>query len=157
MTEHRIADIQLDAVSLIRYRDEVELERKVAIYDLLEDNYFELSGCVEGPYLVQLGVAEGNRLIIDVRDADDAPLRTVKLSLKPFRGVVRDYFQICESYFDALKMRTVKRIETIDMARRGLHNEGAALLTETLAGKIKVDIDTARRLFTLLCVLHIRA
>ena len=69
MTEHRIADIQLDAVSLIRYRDEVELERKVAIYDLLEDNYFELSGCVEGPYLVQLGVAEGNRLIIDVRDA----------------------------------------------------------------------------------------
>ena len=102
-------------------------------------------------------MAESNRLIIDIRDVDDAPLRTVKLSLKPFRGVVRDYFQICESYFDALKMRTVKRIETIDMARRGLHNEGAALLTETLAGRIEVDIDTSRRLFTLLCVLHIRA
>ncbi|MDA0656279.1 MAG: UPF0262 family protein [Proteobacteria bacterium] len=157
MTDHRIADIQLDEGLLIRYRDEVEHERKVAIYDLLDDNYFALSGCVEGPYRVQLGVAESNRLIIDIRDVDDAPLRTVKLSLKPFRGVVRDYFQICESYFDALKMRTVKRIETIDMARRGLHNEGAALLTETLAGMIEVDIDTSRRLFTLLCVLHIRA
>ena len=157
MTEHRIADITLDEVSLIRYRPEVEHERKVAIYDLLDSNYFEPAGQAAGPYRVRLGVAEGNRLIIDIRDAEDQPLRQVLLSLKPLRRVVRDYFQICESYFDALRKRTVQRLETIDIARRGLHNEGAELLSQRLAGKIEVDIDTARRLFTLICVLHIRA
>lgn len=157
MTEHRIADITLDEVSLIRYRPEVEHERKVAIYDLLDSNYFEPAGQAAGPYRVRLGVAEGNRLIIDIRDAEDQPLRQVLLSLKPLRRVVRDYFQICESYFDAIRKRTVQRLETIDIARRGLHNEGAELLSQRLAGKIEVDIDTARRLFTLICVLHIRA
>jgi len=157
MVEQWIADIKLDDVSLVRYRDEVEQERKIAILDLLEQNYFALSGDESGPYRVRLGVAEGNRLLIDVRDIEDAPLRTVRLSLKPLRRVVGDYFQICESYFDALGKRTMQRLEAIDMARRGLHNQGAILLTERLEGKIKVDIDTARRLFTLICVLHIRA
>ena len=157
MGEHRIADIELDQVSLIRYRAEVEHERKVAIYDLLESNYFAPSGETEGPYRVRLGVTEGDRLKFDIRDVEDQPLRIITLSLKPLRRVVRDYFQICESYFDALKKRTVQRLESIDMARRGLHNEGAELLGDRLAGKIELDIDTARRLFTLICVLHIRA
>jgi uncharacterized protein (UPF0262 family) len=157
IAQQRIANIELDDVSLIRYRAEVEQERKIAIYDLLDQNYFAPLGEESGPYRVLLGVAEGNRLVIDIKDIEGAPLRTVRLSLKPLRRVVRDYFQICESYFDALKKRTVQRLETIDMARRGLHNEGAALLTERLDGKIEVDIDTARRLFTLICVLHIRA
>lgn len=157
MAEHRIADITLDEVSLIRFRPEVEHERKVAIHDLLDDNYFAPEGAEEGPYRVRLEVSETNRLVIDIRDEADLPLRQVLLSLKPLRRVVRDYFQICESYFDALQKRTVQRLGTIDMARRGLHNEGAELLSERLAGKIEVDSDTARRLFTLICVLHIRA
>ena len=95
--------------------------------------------------------------MIDIRDIEGMLLRTVSLSLKPLRQVIQDYFQICESHLDALQARTMRRLETIDMARRGLHNQGAMLLTEWLAGKIEVDLDTARRLFTLICVLHVRA
>jgi uncharacterized protein (UPF0262 family) len=157
MADHWIADIQLDEVSLIRFREEVEHERKVAIYDLLESNFFAPQADAEGPFKVRLGVAENSRLVIDVANMDGAPVKTVMLSLKPFNRAVRDYFQICESYFNALKNRSLPRLQTIDMARRGLHNEGAALLTERLEGKIEVDNDTARRLFTLICVLHIRA
>ena len=156
MVEQWIADIKLDDVSRVRYRDEVEQERKIAILDLLEQNYFALSGDESGPYRVRLGVSEGNRLLIDVRDIEDAPLRTVRLSLKPLRRVVGDYFQICESYYDAIKKLTPSQIEIIDMARRGLHNEGSEILAERLKNSVEIDYNTARRLFTLVCVLHIR-
>jgi len=152
-----IADITLDEVSLIRYRPEVEHERKVAIYDLLESNYFAPIDDDRGPYRVRLSVSDANRLVIDINDENDQPLRQVLVSLMSLRRVVKDYFKICESYFDALQKRTVQQLESIDMARRGLHDEGANLLTERLADKIDMDADTARRLFTLICVLHIRA
>jgi len=157
MPEHQIAQIFLDESSIIRRSPEVEQERAVAIYDLLESNHFVPVGDMGGPFHLHLRVEGRSRLVLDIRTTEEVSLCEVSVPLVLLRRLIRDYFQICESYFDALKMRTVKRIETIDMARRGLHNEGAALLTETLAGKIKVDIDTARRLFTLLCVLHIRA
>ncbi|MBC25698.1 MAG: hypothetical protein CMM41_00650 [Rhodospirillaceae bacterium] len=152
-----ISDITLDEVSLIRYRPEIEHERKVAIYDLLDSNYFAPKDDDQGPYRVRLSVSDTNRLVIDINDENDQPLRRVLVSLMSLRRVVKDYFKICESYFDALQKRTVQQLESIDMARRGLHDEGANLLIERLADKIDVDADTARRLFTLICVLHIRA
>lgn len=152
-----ISDITLDEVSLIRYRPEIEHERKVAIYDLLASNYFAPKDDDRGPYRVRLSVSDTNRLVIDINDENDQPLRRVLVSLMSLRRVVKDYFKICESYFDALQKRTVQQLESIDMARRGLHDEGADLLIERLADKIDVDADTARRLFTLICVLHIRA
>ena len=152
-----ISDITLDEVSLIRYRPEIEHERKVSIYDLLASNYFAPKDDNRGPYRVRLSVSDTNRLVIDINDENDQPLRRVLVSLMSLRRVVKDYFKICESYFDALQKRTVQQLETIDMARRGLHDEGADLLIERLADKIDVDDDTARRLFTLICVLHIRA
>ena len=157
MVRHSILDITLDEVSLIRYRPEVEHERKVAIYVLLNNNYFAPVNDDRGPYRVKLSVSETNRLVIDISDENDQLLRQVVVSLRSLRRVVKDYFKICESYFDALHKRTVQQLETIDMARRGLHNEGAKLLSERLADKVDVDDDTARRLFTLICVLHIRA
>ena len=151
----RIIRISLDERTVIRRNPEVEHERAVAMYDLLEGNYFEPVGCGEGPYVVSLGVEE-NRLIFQIRDQEDTSLGRVPLPMLPFRKVVKDYFTICESYFDAIKTAPPSRIEAIDMGRRGVHNEGALMLKERLAGKIELDHDTARRLFTLMCVLHIR-
>ena len=128
----------------------------MAIFDLVEDNTFALDGRVtQGPYALHLSI-EDNRLVFDVRTEDAAPVVAIGLSLSPFRKVVKDYWQICESYYDAIKHAMPSRIEAIDMARRGLHNEGSDLLRERLAGKVAVDDNTARRLFTLLCVLHLR-
>jgi uncharacterized protein (UPF0262 family) len=151
----RLANIALDEQSVVRRSPEVEHERAVAIYDLLEGNYFAPAGGHQGPYSLHLAIEE-NRLQFDIRDAAERPLTKVGLPLSPFRRLVKDYFTVCESYFEAIKTASPSRIEAIDMGRRGLHNEGSELLRERLDGKIEIDFDTARRLFTLICVLHIR-
>jgi uncharacterized protein (UPF0262 family) len=149
----RIIDIVLDEESVARRSPEVEHERAVALFDLLEENDFALVGAA-GPYRLRIGIFE-QRLVFDVRDASDHKLRDIVLSLTPFRKVVKDYFLICESYYAAIKKLSPSQIEALDMGRRGLHNEGSELLRERLAGKIEIDLDTARRLFTLICALHI--
>lgn len=151
----RIVNVFLDEHSVIRRSPQVEHERKVAIYDLLEDNRFAPAGDLTGPYTLHLGIEE-NRLVFDVRDGDDEALTRFTLPLSPFRSIVRDYFMVCESYFKAIKTASPSQIEAIDMGRRGLHNEGSDILRERLASKVDVDRRTARRLFTLICVLHIR-
>lgn len=151
----RIVDLELDERTMVRRRAEVEHERKVAIYDLLEENYFRPLGDFTGPYRLRLGVSE-NRLVLDVQDAKGQPLTEVTLALKPFKTLVKDYFMVCESYYSAIKTATPSQIEAIDMGRRGLHNEGSELLRARLKGKVDMDFETARRLFTLICVLHIR-
>jgi uncharacterized protein (UPF0262 family) len=149
----RIASVELDEKSVVRRAKEIEDERKVAIRDLLEDNSFEPHGSPGGPYELKLAIVE-NRLIVDIR-VDGNEHRKVVLSLTPFRRVVKDYFMICESYFNAVR-NAPAQIEAIDMGRRGIHNEGAEILRERLKGKIEMDGDTARRLFTLICVLHLK-
>jgi uncharacterized protein (UPF0262 family) len=151
----RIVKLTLDERTVVRRNPDIEHERKVAIFDLIEDNHFNPSECAEGPYHLHLGIVE-NRLQLDVRDVADTSLTTIALPLTPFRRVVKDYFEICETYYTAIKTASPSRIEAIDMGRRGLHNEGSELLRERLAPKVEVDFDTARRLFTLICVLHIR-
>jgi uncharacterized protein (UPF0262 family) len=131
---------------------EAEHERKAAIYDLLEDNRFKLSNGVEGPYHLVLANLE-NRLVFDVRSEAQVNIVAFGLSMTPFRRIVRDYFAICESYYDAIRNAGPQQIETIDMARRGLHNDGSEVLIERLKGKVELDLDTARRLFTLVCAL----
>jgi uncharacterized protein (UPF0262 family) len=154
-SSERIENITLDERSLVRRSPEVEHERQVAIFDLLEENVFSPKGDFTGPYDLHLRIEE-NRLIFDVRDTAEQPLIAIALSLTPFRGIVRDYFAVCESYFEAIKTASPAKIEAIDMGRRGLHNDGSQLLLERLNGKIELDFDTARRIFTLICVLHIR-
>ncbi|KNG95265.1 UPF0262 family protein [Pseudaestuariivita atlantica] len=154
----RIVDIALDDSNLAPPTPEIEQERKVAIFDLLEDNSFALPAKTgrdvpPGPFKLDLAIRE-KRLVFDVKTEADAPAAEFHLSLSPFRQVVKDYYQICESYFDAVKTAAPAQIETIDMARRGIHNEGARILEERLEGKVEIDGDTARRLFTLVCVLH---
>ena len=151
----RIIDIVLDEESVARRAPEVEHERAVALFDLLEENDFALVG-TPGPYRLRIGVFE-QRLVFDVRDEGDNKLRDIVLSLTPFRKVVKDYFLICESYYAAIKKLSPSQIEALDMGRRGLHIEGSELLRERLDGKIEIDLDTARRLFTLICALHIKA
>jgi uncharacterized protein (UPF0262 family) len=153
---NRIVHIALAEPQRIRRRPEVEHERAVALFDILEENSFRCPEHPEaGPFRVHLAVAE-NRLILDIRDEADAELQKVQVALAPFKSIVRDYFLICESYYSAIKTASPSQIEAIDMGRRGLHNEGSEMLRERLAGKIDIDHDTARRLFTLICVLHIR-
>lgn len=152
---HRIDRVILDRQMTVRYSPAVEHELRVALYDLAEDNRFDLGEGQPGPYVLHLAI-EDNRLIFNVRDGDGGELTRFGLSLSPFRSVIRDYFTICDSYYAAIKTARPAQIEAIDMGRRGLHNEGAALLRDRLAGRAAVDEDTARRLFTLLCILHIR-
>lgn len=154
----KICAITLDDTGLAPPTPEIEQERKVAMYDLLEDNSFILPArdgraVPAGPYVLALSIRE-RRLVFDIRTEAQAVAGEFHLSLGPFRQVVKDYFQICESYFSAVKSLPPSQIETIDMARRGIHNEGARVLQERLTGKAEVDTDTARRLFTLICVLH---
>ncbi|MGQ3488539.1 UPF0262 family protein [Roseovarius pacificus] len=154
----RICHIELDDGNLPPPTPEIEQERKVAMFDLIEENSFALPKrddrvVPDGPYRVGLSIRD-KRLVFDIRTEDENPAAEFHLSLSPFRQVVKDYWQICESYFDAVKNMPPAQIETIDMARRGIHNEGARILEERLDGKAKVDNDTARRLFTLICVLH---
>lgn len=154
MGDPRIIDVKLDDRTIIWRNADVEQERRIAIFDLLEDNRFQPIGH-EGPFRILLRV-EDNRLAIDLKDERDEPLETIRLSLARFRRPIRDYFAICDSYFKAIRSATPSGIETIDMARRGVHNDAATLLQESLAEKIEMDFDTARRLFTLICVLHIK-
>ena len=152
--EHaRLIEVMLDQASIGRNNAEVEHEREVAIFDLLEKNSFALEGHDGGPYTLNLSLAD-NRLVFTVGDTDRAPIQHVMLSLSPFRRLVKDYFLICESYYQAIKTQPASKIEAIDMGRRGLHDEGSQLLLERLKGKIAIDLATARRLFTLLCALH---
>ena len=154
MPDQRIIDVKLDDRTIIRRNDDVEQERKIAIFDLLEGNYFAPAGH-QGPFRILLRV-EDNRLAIDLHDEEGAPLETIRVGLARLRRPIRDYFAICDSYFKAVRSHNPKGIETVDMARRALHNDAAELLTECLEDKIEVDFDTARRLFTLICVLHIK-
>lgn len=154
----RICHIEIDDSALPPPTPEIEQERKVAVFDLLEDNSFVLPNrddrvVPDGPYKVTLAIRE-KRLVFDIKTESMDHAAEFHLSLGPFRQVVKDYFQICQSYFDAVKSLPPSQIETIDMARRGIHNEGSRILQERLEGKAEVDIDTARRLFTLICVLH---
>ena len=159
MSDPRIIDVKLDERTIIWRNADVEQERRVAIFDLLEGNRFAPAGPYEdgyaGPFKITMRVEEG-RLAIDIATADDRHLETLVLALTPFRRVVRDYFAICDSYYKAIRNASPSQIETIDMARRGIHNEAAELLQERLSPRIEVDFDTARGLFTLICVLHIR-
>ncbi len=154
MAAQRIIDIELDERTIIRRNEDVEQERKIAIFDLLEGNHFDPAG-LSGPFRILLRV-EDNRLAIDIRDEAGQPLDTIRLGLARFRRPIRDYFAICDSYYKAVRSDTPHRIEAVDMARRAIHNEAAELLKECLDGKIDLDFDTARRLFTLICVLHIK-
>jgi len=153
--EQRIAKITLDEKTVVRRNADIEHERAVAIFDLLEENSFVPVAGYDGPFHLDLGI-EDSRLVLDIRGADEVSRERIVLSLAPFRGIVKDYFLICESYFAAIKRASTMQIEAIDMGRRGLHNEGSELLRERLAGKVALDLNTARRLFTLVCVLHIR-
>jgi uncharacterized protein (UPF0262 family) len=155
MSELRLSAITLDEGSIVRRTREIEQERDIAIYDLLESNSFRPEGSHGGPYKLVLGVEE-NRLTFDIALEDGTPHGKVMLSLTPFRRVIKDYFLICESYFKAIRHAPPSQIEALDMGRRGLHDEGSALLQDRLKGKIEVDHDTARRIFTLICVLHLR-
>ncbi len=151
----KIIHIEIDDAGLPAPTPEIEQERKVAIFDLLEDNNFALPDAdgASGPFRLGLAIRE-RRLVFDIQSETEDKVAEFHLSLGPFRQVVKDYFQICESYFDAVKKLPASQIEAIDMARRGIHNEGARVLQERLEGKAELDIDTARRLFTLVCVLH---
>ncbi|WP_093003852.1 UPF0262 family protein [Sphingomonas palmae] len=160
MADPRIIDIQLDEGTILWRSADIEQERRIAIFDLIEENHFAPQRATPddyaGPYRVLLSVEEG-RLVIQIKRADDSPIETLILGLARFRRPIRDYFAICDSYFQAIRQSTPAQIETVDMARRGIHNEAAELLKERLDGKIEIDFDTARRLFTLICVLHIKA
>jgi uncharacterized protein (UPF0262 family) len=157
-----IVKIQLDEKSFLRRRPEVEHEREVALFDLLEENVFVLksrgtedAAHLHGPFHLKLGLLE-DRLVFDVRDTAETPRREIVLPVRPFRMIIKDYFMVCESYFDAIKTSTPSQIEAIDMGRRGLHNEGALMLKERLAEHVELDQGTSRRFFTLLCILHMR-
>ncbi|SDD37738.1 Uncharacterized protein, UPF0262 family [Sphingomonas sp. YR710] len=159
MSDPRIIAVDLDEKTIIWRNADVEQERRIAIFDLLEDNHFAPKRAYPmgyaGPYRVKLRVEEG-RLAIDISAESGELLETLILGLGSFRRPIKDYFAICDSYFQAIRQSTAQQIETVDMARRGIHNDAANLLMERLDGKIDVDFDTARRLFTLICVLHIR-
>ena len=160
MSDPRIIDVTLDERTILWRSADIEQERRIAIFDLIEDNSFAPQRAYPdgyaGPFRIALSVQEG-RLQIDIKHADDSLLETLILGLARFRRPIRDYFAICDSYFQAIRNATPQAIETIDMARRGIHDEAARTLMERLEGKIAIDFATARRLFTLICVLHIKA
>jgi uncharacterized protein (UPF0262 family) len=153
MCAHRLQSVELDEDSLAAASRDQEQERQIAIFDLLEDNHFVPEGTAGGPYDLRISLIE-NRLALDITGPDYQ--RRHILSLSPLRSVIRDYYMICESYYQAIRNATPQKIEALDMGRRGLHDEGSALLQSRLAGKVETDKDTARRLFTLICALHWR-
>ena len=159
MASPRIIDIALDEATILRRNADIEQERRIAVFDLIEDNQFKpcraFAAGYQGPYKVRLAVADG-RLSLAIADETGGELETLILGLARLRRPVRDYFAICDSYYQALRKATAAEIETLDMARRAIHDRAAALLLERLEGKVETDIATARRLFTLICVLHIR-
>jgi uncharacterized protein (UPF0262 family) len=152
-SSRRLVAVTLDEASIGRANPDVEHERAIAIYDLLEDNSFDPLGDSTGPYALKISLVE-RRLAFGVTREDGTAVITHILSLTPFRRVVKDYFMMCDTYYSAIRTEPPAKIEAIDMGRRGLHNEGSELLIERLKDKIAVDFDTARRLFTLICALH---
>ncbi len=154
-SRHKLVSVTLDDHGIVRYHPDVERERAVAIFDLVEENFFRPAGDHQGPYALRLA-ARDRRLIFDIRGEDNVPLGKVKLALLPFRKIIKDYFTVCESYYEAISSAGLAQIEALDMGRRSLHNDGSERLMAQLNGRIEVDMATARRLFTLLCVLHIR-
>jgi uncharacterized protein (UPF0262 family) len=159
MADHRISHIELDEATILWRNSDIEQERKVAIFDLIEENRFKpcrsAAAGMEGPWRLFLSVRDG-RLAIEIASEDGSPAETLLLGLARFRRPVREYFAICDSYYQAIRKATAREIETIDMARRAIHDQAARLLLERLEGKAETDFATARRLFTLLCVLHIK-
>jgi uncharacterized protein (UPF0262 family) len=151
--KNRLVAVTLDEASISSSNRDIEHERAVAVYDLIEENSFAPVGHDDGPYALTLGITE-NRLVLDIRRENGKPVIAHLLSLSPFKRIVKDYFLICDSYYAAIRTATPDRIEAIDMGRRGLHDEGSRILQDAIKSKVKVDFDTARRLFTLLCVLH---
>lgn len=154
-SRHRLCDVRLDEASLPGASAEAIHDRRVAIFDLLEANRFELLGDDGGPYVLTLALKD-TRLSFEIADERGALLHEFLLSLAPLRGIIKDYFMVCDSYYEAIRTATPQQIEALDMGRRGLHNEGSELLMQRLDGKIRLDHDTARRLFTLICALHAR-
>ncbi len=152
-SKHFLQSVVLDEASLASVSRDQEHERQVAIFDLLEANYFKPDGADGGPYDLNIALID-NRLALDITGPGYQHRHL--LSLSPFRSVIKDYFLVCESYYDAIRNATPAQIEALDMGRRGLHNEGSTLLRTRLEGKLSTDIDTARRLFTLICALHWR-
>ncbi|MFN7057137.1 UPF0262 family protein [Hyphomonas sp.] len=153
MSTNRLVAVHIDDDTLGASGPDAEHERRVAIFDLIEENSFNILGEDRGPYVLALSQVE-RRLIFALRNEGGEEVHTFILSMGPFRGVIRDYFMICDSYYEAIRTSTPHQIEAIDMARRGIHNEGSELLKERLEGKIAIDFHTARRLFTLICALH---
>ena len=151
----RLVEIRLDSGSIVRWSREVEHERQVAVFDLLERNAFALKQGFAGPYLVELSLRDAN-LVFRIQAENGGQTTELVLPMRPFRRLIKDYFLVCNSYFEAIKTASPSRIEAIDMGRRGLHDEGAEKLADALAAKVQLDDETARRLFTLVCVLHIR-
>lgn len=151
----RLIEVVIDEAVPARRSADAEHERRVAIFDLIEDNHFVPNGGGEGPFVLRLSIVEG-RLLFDIGNAEGQAVTKVTLPLQPFRGLLRDYSLICESYYQAIKNAPRSRIEAIDMGRRGIHNEGAELMIEKLEGQIELDLDTARRLFTLVFVMQMR-
>jgi uncharacterized protein (UPF0262 family) len=149
----RLMAVTIDESSIGRANRDVEHERAVAIYDLIEENSFRPLEHDGGPYALNIGIS-GNRLVFDIREADGTPVIAHLLSLAPFSRIVKDYFTICDSYYAAIRTATPDRIEALDMGRRSLHDEGSRILMERLRRKVEIDFDTARRLFTLVTVLH---
>jgi uncharacterized protein (UPF0262 family) len=149
----RLTAIRFDQASIRRSNANIEHEREVAIYDILDRNHFALEGRDDGPYALTIGLAE-DRLVLAVESNSGGDPVTYMLSLTPFRRIIKDYFMVCESYYQAIRTAPPSRIQAIDMGRRGLHDEGSRVLSERLKGKIDIDHDTARRLFTLICALH---
>jgi uncharacterized protein (UPF0262 family) len=153
-SQNRIVAVTLDEESIGRSGPDIEHERAIAIYDLIEQNLFALDGHeARGPFTLHIGIT-GSRLMFDIRREDGTPVVAHLLSLTPFRRIVKDYFMICDSYYQAIRTATPDKIEAIDMGRRGIHDEGSRTLQERLKGKVRVDFETARRLFTLITVLH---
>ena len=154
--EHYIAELNIDVDSLPVTNVEMQHERRVAIFDLLEGNVFRPLESEKGPYVVDLSLQDGQRLVFNVKLTTGADIGKYTLSMTPFRRIVKDYFMICESYHNAIRTATSAQIEAIDMGRRGLHNEGSRLLTDSLRNSIDIDFNTSRRIFTLICSLHRR-
>ena len=151
--KQRLVAVTLDEETIGRSNPDVEHERQVAIYDLLEQNFFAPVGHSDGPYELRLSIT-GNRLVFDIRTQGGKPVVAHLLSLSPLRRIVKDYYTICDSYYQAIRTATPEKIEALDMGRRSIHNDGSRILLERLKDKVKLDTDTARRLFTLICVLH---
>ena len=151
----RITGITLDERTVVRRSPDIEHERAVAMFDLLEENRFAPASGLHGPFNLHLAIEE-NRLNVEICSAANGASETIVLPLAPFRGIVKDYFMVCESYYEAIRRSSLVQIEAIDAGRRSLHDEGSTLLMERLADKVVIDHDTARRLFTLICVLHLR-